>query len=100
MQQDSQTEMLQQQSMLADKEKEFELLKMDKQFSYDFTLEELKIQALNLSRSNDKDRDGIPDQLEQQKMMIDKELKEKELKLKEKEIDVKREQVRKANKQN
>ena len=43
--------------------------------SENFTLEELKIQALNLSRSNDKDRDGIPDQLEQQKMMIDKEAK-------------------------
>ena len=86
------------QAQLAEKEKEFELLKMDKQFGYDYSLEELKLRIAQLTKSEDKDKDGIPDQLEREKMMIDKELREKELKLKDKEIGVKEQQVRKANK--
>jgi hypothetical protein len=86
------------QEALAKRKEDFELFKMDKQFNYDLTLEEMKIQAANLSKSNDKDRDGIPDQLEREKMLIDKELREKELKLKDKEIDVKAKQVRNSNK--
>lgn len=98
MQQEQAQQLMAQQEQLAAKQQEFELLKMDKQFQYDFTLEEMKARIAELSKSNDKDRDGIPDQLEREKMMIDKEISEKELKLKEKEIEVKREQVRKSNK--
>ncbi len=92
MQQEQQNQMLQQQAELEQKAKEFELLKMDKQFQHDYTLEELKARIAMLTKSEDKDKDGIPDQLEREKMMIDKELKEKELKLKEKEINVKAQQ--------
>ena len=71
---------------------------MDKQFNYDLTLEEMKARLTSLSKSEDKDKDGIPDQLEREKMMIDKAIAEKELKLKAREIEIKAQQVKKVNK--
>ena len=95
---EQQNQLIQHQQDLANKEKEFELLKMDKQFNYDLTLEEMKARLTSLSKSEDKDKDGIPDQLEREKMMIDKAIAEKELKLKAREIEIKAQQVKKVNK--
>lgn len=96
-QQEQNAQMIQAQQQAEQRKQEFELLKMDKQFQYDLTLEEMKARVAMLSKSDDKDKDGIPDQLEREKMLIDKELREKELKIKEKEVAVKEKQVRKSN---
>ena len=79
-----QQEQIQAQQQQQAAEQEFEMAKIDKEYSYKIEIEKMKASVKFAEKGVDLDRDGIPDILEAEKVESQERMKEKEIESKEK----------------